>query len=204
VTGSPQSRRQISPVENARFWLSTLSPVLMGCVAPPNGLFAPLVAANVHQNANEPCFFICSAGRATQVRRPPAWLPPSQQTQRASDSRRTGLSCERVCTAGRQYRTGVAALLASAKDEPRCHACAEVGDPAVARRHVQSKTAFPINCAGCTSGEAATFRGGRHRAPTWQSRSRDAPRLGHGGASTRLPGHRAVPHGGARRAPRSL
>ena len=55
-----------------------------------------------------------------------------------------------------------------------------------------------------TSGDAATLRGGRHRTPTWRTRPGDVPGLGHGGASTRLPGHRAVPHGGARRAPRSL
>ena len=57
---------------------------------------------------------------------------------------------------------------------------------------------------GCTSGDAATLRGGRHRAPTWRSRPGDAPGLGDRAASTRPPGHRAVPNRGTRWASRSL
>ena len=74
-------------------------------------------------------------------------------------------------------------------------------------RLMRCRSPRPTPCAaraGCTSGDAATLRGGRHRAPTWRSRPGDAPRLGQRAASTRLPGDRAVPHRGARRAPRSL
>jgi site-specific recombinase XerD len=55
-----------------------------------------------------------------------------------------------------------------------------------------------------TNGDPATLRGGRDRAPTWRSSPGEAPGLGDGRPSTRLPGHRAVPDGGARRAPGSL
>ena len=74
-------------------------------------------------------------------------------------------------------------------------------------RLMRCRSPRPTPCAaraGCTSGDAATLRGGRHRAPTWRSRPGDAPRLGQRAASARPPGDRAVPHRRARRAPRSL
>ena len=56
----------------------------------------------------------------------------------------------------------------------------------ICRRSLNPMDAMPVSGtghgaphrAGCTSGDAATLRGGRHRAPTWRSLPGDAPRRG--------------------------
>ena len=85
-----------------------------------------------------------------------------------------------------------------------CRSGTCTGSPILSTRSCSRHLTRSTSRGGCTSGDAATLRGGRPRAPTRRSLSRDAPGVADQPASARPSGSGPVPHGRAGRASRSL